>query len=140
MGKLNLSALGVRRQALAQKSAEKFRKRPCWVDIVSEIPPATILARNQAQQHATVRQRVKTIPGKSEPQVVFESEQSPRSSSIFKPTEIRYEEDQLRKEFFRDHPWELTRPRVVLENNGTDHELYNWSNLQQRNKRLDGER
>lgn len=59
---------------------------------------------------------------------------------MFQPVKIRYEEDQLRKEFFRDHPWELARPRVVLENSGNDHAGYDWSKLKQRGKRLDGER
>lgn len=63
-----------------------------------------------------------------------------KASRLFQPVEIKYEEDQLRKEFFRDHPWELARPRVLVESTGKDFERYDWSRIQQPGKRLDGER
>ena len=63
-----------------------------------------------------------------------------KPSKLFQPLKIKYEEDQLRKEFFRDHPWELARPRIVLEKSGKDFENYDWSRLQQPGRRLDGER
>jgi small subunit ribosomal protein S23 len=63
-----------------------------------------------------------------------------KASRMFLPVEIRYEEDELRKEFFRDHPWELARPRILVESSGKDFERYNWSRMQQPGKKLDGER
>lgn len=145
MGKYNLSALKVRPTALLQKEAGKIPKTPCWTDVVADIPPAQILIRNQPIQHRLVRQRVKTIPGTSKTETVFlpSSKRQPKSkkpSRLFQPLKIQYEEDQLRKEFFRDHPWELARPRVVLENDGKDYARQNWSKLQQPGRRLDGER
>jgi small subunit ribosomal protein S23 len=145
MGKYNLTALRVRQTAILQLANLKIKTRPCWVDVMSDIPPAQILTRTQPQQQAFVRQRVKTIPGKSRAQVVFEPQprratRAKKASRIFQPLEMRYEEDQLRKEFFRDHPWELARPRVLVENDGKDHEKYDWSQLQQPGRRLDGER
>ncbi|KAL2002015.1 hypothetical protein VTN02DRAFT_801 [Thermoascus thermophilus] len=143
MGKYNLTALRVRQTALAQKANGKISKLPPWVDVVGDIPPAQVLVRNQPIQHQLVRQRVKTLPGSSEPQVVFETQQKrpakKKPSRLFQPVEIKYEEDQLRKEFFRDHPWELARPRIVLESTGKDFEKYDWRRLQQPGKRLDGE-
>jgi small subunit ribosomal protein S23 len=59
---------------------------------------------------------------------------------MFLPVEIKYEEDQLRKEFFKDHPWELARPRILVEKTGKDFIHYDWSRMQQPGKRLDGER
>lgn len=145
MGKLNLTALRVRQTALRQKASGKISKLPPWVDVVSDIPPAQVVVRNQPIQHQLVRQRVKTLPGSSTPQVVFETDEKPKPKSrkpsrLFLPTKIKYEEDELRKEFFRDHPWELARPRVVLETTGKDHEKWDWSRIQQPGKRLDGER
>lgn len=145
MGKYNLSALKVRQTALLQKEAGKIPKTPCWVDVVSDIPPAQILIRNQPIQHQLLRQRVKTLPGTSKTETVSlpsprRQPKSKKPSRLFQPLKIQYEEDQLRKEFFRDHPWELARPRVVLENDGKDHERQNWGKLQQSGKRLDGER
>lgn len=145
MGKLNLTALRVRQTALRQKANGKISKLPPWVDVVADIPPAQVLVRNRPIQHQLVRQRVKTLPGSSTPQVVFETDEKPKPKSkkpsrLFQPVEIKYEEDQLRKEFFRDHPWELARPRIVLETTGNDHEKWDWSRIQQPGKRLDGER
>lgn len=144
MGKYNLTALRVRQTALRQKEAGKTHQIPKWINVVRDIPPAQVLVRNQQQQHQLVRQRVKTLPGASKPQVVFEVQEKrvkpKKASRMFLPTEIKYEEDLLRKEFFRDHPWELARPRVVLESTGKDYENYDWSRLQQPGKRLDGER
>lgn len=145
MAKFNLNALRVRQNALAQLAVGKRQITPCWIDIAANIPPSTVAVRNQPRQHPLLQQRVKTIPGKSKPQVVVELAPDRRTkpkkpSRMFQPVEIRYEEDQLRKEFFRDHPWELARPRVVLENDGNDHSRYDWSKIQQPGKQLDGER
>ncbi|KAL2867924.1 mitochondrial 37S ribosomal protein mS23 [Aspergillus lucknowensis] len=143
MGRYNLTALRVRQTALQAKASGKKGKLPEWVDVMRDIPPAQVLIRDRPQQHQLVRQRVKTIPGTSKPQVVFEAQEKrtkpKKSSRMYLPVEIKFEEDQLRKEFFRDHPWELARPRIVLENSGKDFERYNWSRLQQPGKRLDGE-
>lgn len=143
MGKYNFAALRIRQTALNQKACGKIPKLPEWVDVVSDIPPAQVLVRNQPHQHQLVRQRVRTIPGADKPQVVFEFQEKRikpmKASRLFKPVEIKYEEDQLRREFFRDHPWELARPRVVLETTGKDFVKYDWSRLQQPGKRLDGE-
>lgn len=144
MGKYNLTALRVHQTALKQHAAGKIRAPPKWIDVVADVPPAQVLVRNQTAQHQLVRQRLKTVPGASKPQVVYEVQEkrikSKKASRMFLPTEIKYEEDQLRREFFRDHPWELARPRVLVESSGRDWERYDWSRLQQPGKRLDGER
>lgn len=49
-----------------------------------------------------------------------------RASKLFKPVHLNYEEDLLRWEYFNDHPWELARPRVVLEDDGRDAEKWDW--------------
>lgn len=144
MGKINLTALRVRQTALSQYTSGKIKKLPQWVDVVGDIPPTEALIRNCTPQHQLVRQRMKTLPGSSKPQVVLEVQEKPKKSKkpsrLFKPVELRYEEDQLRQDFFRDHPWELARPRVLLERTGKDFENYDWSRIMQPGKRLDGER
>jgi len=145
MGKYNFAALRVRQTALRQKAADKISKLPQWTQIVADIPPSEVLVRHQPVQHELVRERVKTSsPGLTHPQTVFEIDPKPRSRSkksshLFLPLKIRYEEDELRRDFFRDHPWELARSRILLESTGRDHERYDWSKLQQPGKRLDGE-
>ncbi|KAF7713194.1 Uncharacterized protein PECH_001692 [Penicillium ucsense] len=143
MGKINLTALRVRKTALNQFASGKINKLPQWVDVVGQIPPSEALIRTPSPQHQLVRQRMKTVAGSSTPQVVFEVQEKPRKSKkpsrLFQPVELKYEEDELRHTFFRDHPWELARPRVLLESTGKDHEHYDWSRITQPGKRLDGE-
>ena len=59
---------------------------------------------------------------------------------MFQPQHIVYPEDQLRSNFFKDHPWELARPRLLVENDGKDFMRYDWSKMQQPGKALNGER
>lgn len=117
MGKINLTALRVRQTALNQFASGKTSKLPQWVGVVGEIPPAETLIRTRPPQHELVQQRLKTVPGSSKPQVVFQVQEKRRKpkkpSRLFQPVELKYEEDQLRTQFFRDHPWELARPRVL---------------------------
>lgn len=144
MGKLNLTALRVRQTALGQYASGKIKKLPQWVDVVRDIPPSEALVRNPTPQHQLVRQRLKTHPDSSKPQVVFEVQDKGRkpkkASRMFRPVQLKYEEDELRQEFFRDHPWELARPRVILETTGKDFENCDWSRLRQPGRRVDGER
>lgn len=58
---------------------------------------------------------------------------------MFQPARITYQEDRLRAEFFGDHPWELARPKVIVEDSGNDAKSRDWSKIQQRGKILDGE-
>lgn len=145
MGKYNLTALRVRQTALRQKAAGKISKLPPWVDVVADIPPTEVIVRRQPVKQEYLRQRVKTDPETSKPRVVFEPDDKYRPmpkkpKRMFLPQQIKYEEDELRKEFYRDHPWELARPRIVLETTGNDSRKYDWSKIEQPGKRLDGER
>jgi small subunit ribosomal protein S23 len=63
-----------------------------------------------------------------------------KASKAFQPLPIAYPEDRLRKEFFADHPWELARPRMVLEDDGKDGQRRDWASIIQESKPLDGER
>lgn len=143
MGKYNFSALRVRQSVINQKANGKISKLPEWVDVLGDIPPSQVVVRNQPQRHQLVKQRL-TIRPLSTPFVentaVPKRVQPKKPSRMFQPMPIRFEEDQLRKDFFRDHPWELARPRVIVESTGNDSEHHDWSRIQQPGKKLDGER
>ncbi|KAF8980928.1 mitochondrial ribosomal small subunit component [Entomortierella lignicola] len=47
-----------------------------------------------------------------------------------RPKNIVYPEDKLRRRFYEDHPWELRRPRCLVESNG-DGTRRDWSKLLQ---------
>lgn len=58
---------------------------------------------------------------------------------MFELQRIRYREDELRKRFFKEHPWELARPVQLLENDGDDTKHHDWSKITQTGKQLSGE-
>lgn len=120
MGRYNFAPLRVRSTAKALLDSKRIDALPQWYRIVGEIPTSETLARPVLQAP-----RVKGAK---------------KASKLFKPLPIVYPEDKLRSEFFGDHPWELARPRLVVEDSGNDAKGYDWSKIQQRGKQLDGER
>jgi small subunit ribosomal protein S23 len=82
---------------------------PPWYDIVGSIPPAETFVR--------------TIP----PHHRESSKKARKPKNLYRPQEITYPEDALRRTFYKDHPWELARPRTVLEMDGKDAQRCDWS-------------
>lgn len=102
----------------------RLRSEPPWYRVVGALPPTTTLVRPLPIPHAGTAH----------------SKSARRTSNTFRPQEIVYPEDSLRRTFYKDHPWELARPRVVLENDGRDAERWDWSTgLKQKGRQVDGE-
>ncbi|KAH7153317.1 mitochondrial ribosomal protein S25-domain-containing protein [Dactylonectria macrodidyma] len=95
---------------------------PPWYNIMTSVPPAETLVR--------------TIPAHRSPG----SHKARKPKNLFRPQRLAYIEDSLRNTFYRDHPWELARPRVILELDGKDYQRCDWSRgLQQPGIPLTGE-
>lgn len=109
----------MRQTAKALFDAKRIPHLPQWYNIVGDIPPGETLAR-------PVMRVPKVRSGR-------------KASKLFKPLPIVYPEDKLRSEFFGDHPWELARPRIIVEDSGNDSKGYDWSKISQPGKQLDGE-
>ena len=124
MGRYDFRPLRVHQAASQLLATERITRTPPWHSVVGNIPPAQTLVRTQPLQHRERGQRSKTR----------------KPSRLFQPQNIVYEEDALRKEFYKDHPWELARPRVVLENDGDDAASDDWSQISQTKRPLNGER
>ena len=124
MGRINLKPVRVRQAASQLLQTPRLRTRPPWFDVLGSVPPTQALVRTQPVQldDRPKRMRIK------------------KPSKLFKPQRIEYQEDGLRRDFFGDHPWELARPRVVLEDDGKDEQRADWSRLGQVGKGTDGER
>ena len=106
MGRYNLSAQRVHKYATQLLESKTLATPPPWYSTVGEIPPSARLVRPVLQR-----------PQKA----------GKKSSKLFSPVKVTYEEDRLRWEYFNDHPWELARPRVILENDGKDYQKWDWS-------------
>lgn len=57
---------------------------------------------------------------------------------MFMPQRMGYQEDKLRTDFFKDHPWELARPRVLVQGSGV--ESWDWSLPYEEGRPVEGER
>lgn len=124
---LNLTPARVYQTVTAQlgaKTGSVIQIPPPWYRTIGAIPPAEIMTRTQSIQHRDT----------------YRSKRVRKPSKMFKPTSIEYPEDRLRKEFYLDHPWELARPRIVLEDDGKDGQKCDWSRIRQPGKPLNGER
>ncbi|TVY49994.1 37S ribosomal protein S25, mitochondrial [Lachnellula occidentalis] len=119
----NLKPSRVYQTALRLLESQSIEQPPVWFNTIGSIPPGEILTRTQPAQHRETK---------------FNS-RIRKPSKMFKPQPIEYEEDQLRREFYNDHPWELARPRIVLENDGRDGQRCDWSRIQQLGRPLSGE-
>ena len=106
MGRYNFSAQRVHNYAGQLLAHQRIGTPPPWYNIIAAVPPSERLTRAPLQRS----QR----PGK-------------KASRLFKPLRLQFGEEKLRWEFFNDHPWELARPRVILENDGRDREKWDWS-------------
>jgi small subunit ribosomal protein S23 len=120
MGRYDFRPMRVRQTAKALYDSKRITRLPQWYNIVGDIPPSETLARPVMRTPAPKRAK--------------------KPSRMFQPLPIRYPEDKLRSDFFGDHPWELARPRVIVENSGNDAKGYDWSKIVQPGKQLDGER
>lgn len=95
---------------------------PVWLKVVERYPPAELLSRPHPIQHQNPHPR----------------QRKPRN--IFRPQAITFPEDELRKTFFKDHPWELARPRIAVESDGKDARYVDWSRgLKQPGLQVSGE-
>lgn len=121
MGRYDFRPLRVHQTATHLLAIQRLHPPPPWLDVIGTIPPAQTLVRTQQLQR----------PGRSKQK---------RPSKPFRPPKLVYKEDALRKTFFTDHPWELARPRMVLEDDGKDAEKDDWSKLSQPHRKLSGER
>lgn len=124
MGVRNLKPARVYQMATALLETKSIQQPPVWYETIGSIPPGEILTRTQPVTH---RER----KGGSKCR---------KPSKMFKPQKIVYEEDRMRQQFFHDHPWELARPKVLLENDGKDGQRCNWSRIEQPGIPLSGER
>lgn len=140
MGRYDFRPSRVHQAATQLLASGSLRRRPAWYDVVGNTPPSQILVRTQPQQHqheANIDNN-SHLPSSSSPSPPHRRVK--KASKQFRPQRIVYEEDALRAQFFKDHPWELARPRLVLEDDGCDGRRVDWSRMRQPGRALDGER
>ena len=124
MGRYDFRPSRVHQTATQLLNTGRLTSPPPWYNVIGTVTPAQTLVRTQPLPH-----RQHKAPPKKK-----------KASKLFQPQQITYEEDMLRKEFFKDHPWELARPRMIIEDDGKDPYRTDWSQIEQPEKALSGER
>ncbi|KAG0373276.1 MAG: mitochondrial ribosomal protein S25 [Linnemannia gamsii] len=133
--------------------ANLIRNPPVWYPAASLAPPSPTFLRERdpsgAKPHAQlpfekeaeIRQKIEALasgapaPASTEASAHKELTRSSRSQKHLRwkterPQKIVYPEDKLRRRFYEDHPWELRRPRCLIETSG-DGTRRKWTSLLQ---------
>jgi small subunit ribosomal protein S23 len=127
MGRYDFRPQRVLRTADQLLETNRITQKPCWYNVIQDVPPSAMLTRPVFRDESHRPTHRAALKGK-------------KASRAFQPLPLEYEEDGLRKEFFGDHPWELARPKVIVENKGDEWRGWDWSRgVRQKGKRLDGE-
>lgn len=106
-------------QRLMVQGLIKFE--PVWYQPVLNTPPMTDFSRKPSQAHQGRKANTPVDIRKIQP--------------IQRGMEVHF-----RRKFYKQHPWELARPRIVVEEDGADYVRCDWSKMEQIGKPLDGER
>ncbi|ANB13528.1 mitochondrial 37S ribosomal protein RSM25 [Sugiyamaella lignohabitans] len=117
---------------------------PAWFKVVAANPPTQNL--QQKLRNLDVFQSSPKSPPVGEKKrstglyvTRYKQKFSTRAQHMYRIRDVKYFEDKIRNAFYEQHPWELARPKVVIENDGNDAAKFDWSTISQENKRLDGE-
>lgn len=113
-----------------------LKQKPAWFDVVTNHPPASdftkkpkvILNQKYSDPHQyKARNQTRIKP------------RAKNASKVHAVPTISLFEDKLRDLFYEKHPWEFSRPKILIENDGNDNEKCDWSHMLQLHKPLDGE-
>ncbi|KAI5965507.1 RSM25 [Candida theae] len=147
--KLQTEATNVLSRTSAYLKSGVLKQKPVWFDIVAKYPPSHKLVKKPyiheadstdprndllkpKNQHLQKPQLFKTRPASSEV--------ANKNNQIHRIPKLTFLEDELRNYFYLQHPWELSRPKNLIENNGDEiSKKCDWSQMLQLHKPLDGE-
>jgi small subunit ribosomal protein S23 len=110
--------------------ANYIKKEPAWYQAVLQYPPLPL-----PPKASTSRTGYDHSP--DEPKIGTGQPVKLRKVKT-RPLPIRYVEDDVRRQFFRDHPFEAFRPKTLVEGAGIEapHPIQkeNWTRLRQRGR------
>lgn len=141
--KIQSNAAGVLERTSHYLKSGVIRNKPAWYNVVSAVPPATDLTKKpinlQTNQAADPVKELFTSRHGVYKTRVSRTERQQNNNSVSRIPKLEFLEDQLRDVFYHQHPWELARPKILVENSGDEHAKCDWSHMLQLHKPLDGE-
>ncbi|SCW01951.1 LAFE_0E10858g1_1 [Lachancea fermentati] len=144
--KIQKNAVNVFERTSSYLKAGLLTKTPAWYDVVASVPPSKSFVREPRLINPSTKRNTSFLPEFNQElnkrNETFKTrantlDKKVATNSIYSAPKLTYAEDKLRELFYKQHPWELSRPKVLVENTGN--ESYDWSTIQQLGKPLDGE-
>ena len=122
-----------------------LKKTPAWYDVVTNIQPVKKFNRepiltnpSNGRDRTEFRPFSERVNSKGLYKTRYNiADKKTLTNKLYRPPKLIYLEDKLRQLFYEQHPWEMSRPKVIVENEMDV--KYDWSHIQQLGKPLDGE-
>ena len=132
--------------------ANLIRNAPVWYSGTTLSPPSPTFLRERDPSGATTKGQ---LPFEAEAEKAAAAAEGKTTASVSsthsltrssrsqkhlrwkseRPKTIVYPEDRLRRKFYEDHPWELRRPRCLIETTG-DGTRRTWETLLQKGRSI----
>lgn len=96
-----------------------LKSTPAWLPAVTAVPPgpSIIRVRSKDNNTAALSEKEKQLfQNNAQKTATNRHKEKHLRTKPPRPQPIRYPEDKLRREFYRDHPFELARPQNLVEN------------------------
>jgi small subunit ribosomal protein S23 len=118
----------VHKQVSRLTRAGFIKNPPAWYEAVLEHPPLPLPPREPPSR----------TPYDSNQTLASTATTKKKTQGSSRPLPITYVEDDIRRQFFRDHPFEAFRPRTLTEAGAIEHEHpisgLKWTRLNQRSR------
>ncbi|SCV05391.1 LANO_0H06458g1_1 [Lachancea nothofagi CBS 11611] len=144
--KVQQNAVNVLERTSSYLKAGLLKNTPAWYNVVADVPPSKRFVREPRLVNPANGLRTAHLSDFDE---AFNSQSGAyktrasradkqgSGNKLYKAPKLKYAEDKLRELFYEQHPWERSRPKMLVENTGVQN--YDWSTLHQLGKPLDGE-
>ncbi|ODQ67285.1 mitochondrial ribosomal protein [Nadsonia fulvescens var. elongata DSM 6958] len=132
--KLQTKALNILETTSNKLKAGLVSQEPFWYRVVAAHPPTQNLVRKYNLIETPKITDINSSTG------LFKTRNKPHyvnATTNFKSSSISFLEDKFRRIFYKQHPWELARPKLMVENDSES--TCDWSSIKQTGKKLDGE-
>lgn len=149
---LKRTAHVIQSQVNSSPTAAAEVAEPVWFKVVAQRPPTQnlILKAHNLEKYKQIALEENAESLEINPKTGYYATRARAGSSsykrrstnprhLFTPQSITFFEDRIRSLFYSQHPWELARPKLVIETDGKDRSRQDWSRMDQLSKKLDGE-
>ncbi|ODV95978.1 hypothetical protein PACTADRAFT_49403 [Pachysolen tannophilus NRRL Y-2460] len=136
--KIQTNALNVLERTSHYLKSGLLKKQPLWYKVVAAYPPQKDLTRKVKRVNEVLKNASELEPSKK---ALYKTRIQPNrlKNKLYQSQKLKFLEDDLRKLFYEQHPWELADPKNLIENEKIMHKTLNWKTIRQLYVPLSGE-